>query len=74
MMKQPAENTNATPMEELNSAKRVQPTIDPAELHKEIEQEARRLSMERGSENYSHEEWSHAAEIVHNRRKSLSKA
>jgi hypothetical protein len=73
MMKQPAENTNATPTEELNSLKRVEPTIDPAELHNEIEQEARRLSMERGSEDYSQEDWGHAAEFVHNRRKSLSK-
>ncbi|HYP05038.1 MAG TPA: hypothetical protein VER03_02290 [Bryobacteraceae bacterium] len=75
MFKQPAENTNATPVEEQRSAERVNPEINPAEEHAEIEAEAKRLAAERGSEgSYSDEDWSNASRIVRNRKISLSKA
>ena len=71
MFKQPAENTNATPLEEQASAVRVDPRVEPTELHAEIEREARRLAA---SDEYQPEHWSKAEEIVRNRKKSLSKA
>ena len=71
MFKQPAENTNATPLEEQASAVRVDPRVEPAELHAEIEVEARRLAA---SDAYEQEHWNKAEEIVRNRKKSLSKA
>jgi hypothetical protein len=75
MFKQPAENTNATPLEEQRSAERVNPEINPAEEHQEIENEARRLASDRGDgSSYSDEDWNHAARIVRNRKISLSKA
>jgi hypothetical protein len=49
----------------------VDPRVDSAELHAEIEGEARRLA---GSDEYQPEHWSKAEEIVRNRKKSLSKA
>jgi hypothetical protein len=70
MFKQPAENTNATPLEEKTSAARVDPSVEPAELHAEIQAEARRVA---GSEEYGPEHWNKAQEIVRNRKKSLSK-
>ena len=70
MFKQPAENTNATPLEEQKSAVRVDPRVDAAELHAEIEGEARRLAA---SDDYQPEHWSKAEEIIRNRKKSLSK-
>jgi hypothetical protein len=74
MMKQPAENPNATPLEEQKSAERVHPVRDPAEEHREIETEARRLCAARGCDTYTNDEWTKASEIVRNRRTSLSKA
>ena len=75
MFKQPAENTNATPLEEQRSEERVSPEINPAEERAEIEAEAQRLASERGDSNsYSDEDWNHAARIVRNRKISLSKA
>jgi hypothetical protein len=71
MFKQPAENTNATPQEEKTSAARVDPSVGPAELHAQIEAEARRLAA---SDEYGSEHWNKAQEIVRNRNKSLSKA
>ncbi len=75
MMKQPAGNPNATPLDEKRSAVRVVPDRQPAEEFLEIEAEARRLARQRdGDGTYNHEEWQRAAEIVHNRRTSMSKA
>ena len=74
MMKQPADNPNATPFDERQSAERVRPVRDPAREQREIEEEARRLCAQRDSQEYSREEWNQAAEIVRNRRNSLSKA
>lgn len=74
MMKQPAENPNATPLEERESAQRVSPVRDPAKDHLEIEAEALRLAESRGSDTYTNEEWARASELVHNRRTSCSKA
>jgi hypothetical protein len=75
MFKQPAENTNATSEEEQRSADRVDPQINTAADHAEIEKEARRLASDRGNENsLSEEDWSHAERIVRNRKISLSKA
>lgn len=74
MMKQPAENPNATPLEERKSAERVHPVRDPAEEHNDIEAEANRLCASRGSDTYTNDEWTRASDIVRNRRTSLSKA
>lgn len=74
MMKQPAENPNATPLEEKKSAERVVPTLNPAEEYAEIEAEALRLAACRGGDPQStQEEWIKAAHIVRIRRTSLSK-
>ena len=74
MMKQPAENTNATPWEEKASEERRIPVKNPAEEEQEIRAEAERLSNERGGNGeWTEEEWSHASEIVRNRNTSLSK-
>jgi hypothetical protein len=75
MMKQPADNPNATPLEERQSAKRVLPNRDPTEEYEEIESEVRRLSAERGADDQiSREDWDKAAEIVRNRKTARSKA
>jgi hypothetical protein len=75
MFKQPAENTNATPVEEERSAERVNPDVSPAEEQRQIEIEARRLASERGEQaGYSDEDWTRAERIVRNRKISLSKA
>jgi hypothetical protein len=75
MMKQPAGNTNATPLDEKRSAERATPPPNPAVEYQEIEEEARRISAEReGDGRCTYEEWSRAAEIVRNRRTSFSKA
>ena len=75
MMKQPAGNPNATPLEEKRSAERVVPDCNPSGDFAEIEAEAIRLSRQRdGAEKYNEQEWQRAAEIVRNRKTSLSKA
>jgi hypothetical protein len=75
MFKQPAENTNATPVEEQRSAERVNPKVSPAEEQNQIEIEAKRLASERGEQaGYSDEDFKHAERIVRNRNISLSKA
>ena len=75
MMKQPAENPNATPLDEKRSAERAVPARNPALEYEEIEAEARRLCDERGGEGQcTHDEWRRAAELVRNRKTSLSKA
>jgi hypothetical protein len=75
MFKQPAENTNATPLEETRSAERVNPGVNAAEEQLQIEAEAKRLAAERGNgESVSNEDWEQAARIVRNRKISLSKA
>jgi hypothetical protein len=75
MFKQPAENTNATPVEEQRSMERVDPNVSPAEEQNQIEVEARRLASERGEQaGYSDEDRKHAERIVRNRNISLSKA
>ena len=74
-MKQPAGNTNATPLDEKRSAERMIPARDPALEYQEIQDEARRLSVQReGDGQCTNDEWKHAAEIVRNRKTSLSKA
>jgi hypothetical protein len=75
MMKQPAENTNATAFDEKRSAERTIPARNPAVEYQEIEDEARRISAQReGDGRCTNDEWNHAAEIVRNRKTSLSKA
>jgi hypothetical protein len=76
MMKQPAENPNATPGEVKQSARRVTPAIDPTEEYVEIEEEVRRLAINSSSSDGASaaEDWNRAAEIVRNRRTSRSKA
>jgi hypothetical protein len=75
MMKQPADNTNATPQEERQSARRVTPAYDPTEEYAEIEAEVRRMASTTGSEGTpATEDWNRAAEFVRNRRTSRSKA
>ena len=75
MMKQPAGNTNATPLDEKRSAERIIPACNPAMEYQEIEDEARRLSVQReGDGRCTYDEWKRAAEIVRNRKTSLSKA
>ena len=75
MMKQPASNPNATPMDERRSAERLVRGRDPVQEFMEIEAEALRLSRLRDSDGkFNHDDWDQAARIVRNRMKSLSKA
>jgi hypothetical protein len=75
MMKQPAENPNATPLEEQLSIERAVPEPNPPQDFAQIEFEASKLARQReGDEKYTQEEWNRAAEIVRNRKTSLSKA
>ena len=75
MMKQPADNPNATPEEERQSARRVTPAYDPTEEYTEIEAEVRRMAGISDPEGTpATEDWNRAAEIVRNRRTSRSKA
>jgi hypothetical protein len=73
MMKQPAENTNATPLEEKLSAERIVPSRQSEDEEQEIEAEARRLSGETAGK-WTQEVWDRATAIVHNRKTSQSKA
>ncbi|HYI94175.1 MAG TPA: hypothetical protein VEX68_11565 [Bryobacteraceae bacterium] len=75
MMKQPAGNPNATPLDERRSAERLMRSRDPAQEFIEIEAEALRLSRLRDSDGkLNHDDWDRAAQIVRNRMTSLSKA
>lgn len=74
MMKQPAENPNATPVDERRSAQRADRARDPVSEQNEIENEARRIAETRGDQTCSPEDWNRAAEIVRNRKIALSKA
>lgn len=74
MMKQPAENPNATPLDEKLAAERRIPLTDPAVEFQEIEVEAKRLATARGSDATTPEDWNQATAIVRNRNKALSKA
>lgn len=74
-MKQPAENPNATPVEERQSAERTRPERNPAEEYTEIQAEAKCLSLSRGEEHHiTTEDWAQATEIVRNRKTAQSKA
>jgi hypothetical protein len=68
MMKQPAENTNATEQEAMETTERVQPlTREPTDA--EVSEVAQELWRERGGTGGSAEEdWFRAAEIVRQRR------
>lgn len=75
MFKQPAENTNATPIDEHRTAERAAHDVDAAAEHEAVQAEARRLASERGEgDKYTHEDWTHAEAIVRNRKIALSKA
>ena len=76
MMKQPAENTNATATEVKAAAVRATPvSIDPDEIREEVAKVAYQLWQERqGGAGSAKEDWHLAETIVANRLNAISTA